>query len=590
MRGASTILPRNADAPQGEAAGAAFASYNQGVAMKNLRIGAIGAALLMVAAACGGSSSSAADTIAFAPKAYPEAGPADCADGYGFKRITSTDASTVVFELCAPDVAFIQKLALTNYQINDSGYLTTATADGSIVDAPNGTGPYKLKAWEKGSQIVLDRNADYWGQLAVSGTAVFQWQSEGAARLLALQAGTADGIDNVAVTDIPAIEADASLQLINRAALNTFYVGMNSGVAGDPFAKVEVRQAVALALDRQRIIDTFYPAGSEVASHFTPCSIEFACEGEAWWEQDVAAAKAKLAEAGYPNGFKTTLSYRDVVRGYLPTPGLVAVDIQDQLKAIGIDVEIKMMESTAFLDASDAGQLVGLHLLGWGADYPDPTNFLDYHFGKNSSMQFGGPNPAIYESLISAGSTAVAADRAALYATANNALKSIVPMIPVAHGGSALAFKAGIQGAHSSPLGNEELAVMGSGGDDTFVWIQNGEPGGLYCMDETDGESLRVCGQIGEGLYGFVTGEASTKPLLATACTASEDLLTWTCTLREGVKFHNGATFDATDVVDTFASVWDCANPLHKGRTSVFEYFSLISGFLNTDACTKPAE
>ena len=101
--------------------------------MKNLRIGAIGAALLMVAAACGGSSSSSADTIAFAPKAYPEAGAADCADGYGFKRITSTDTSTVVFELCAPDVAFIQKLALTNYQINDSGYLTAATADGSIV-------------------------------------------------------------------------------------------------------------------------------------------------------------------------------------------------------------------------------------------------------------------------------------------------------------------------------------------------------------------------------------------------------------------------------------------------------------------------
>ena len=93
--------------------------------MKNLRIGAIGAVLLMVAAACGGSTTSSADTIAFAAKAYPAEGPADCsAEGYyGFKRITSTDASTVVFELCAPDVAFIQKLALTNFVINDSGYL-----------------------------------------------------------------------------------------------------------------------------------------------------------------------------------------------------------------------------------------------------------------------------------------------------------------------------------------------------------------------------------------------------------------------------------------------------------------------------------
>jgi ABC-type transport system substrate-binding protein len=557
--------------------------------MKNLRIGALGAALLMVAAACGGSSSSSADTIPFKVKAYPEAAAADCsAEGYyGFKRITSTDANTVVFELCAPDVAFIQKLALTNFVINDSGYLTSATADGSIVDKPNGTGPFKFKAWERGTQIVLERNADYWGQLASSGTAVFQWQAEAAARLIALKAGTADGIDNLAPTDIAASEADPSLQVIPRPALNIMYVGMNSSIAGDPFQKLDVRKAVALALDRQRIVDTFYPGGSEVASHFTPCTIAFGCEGEAWYEKNVTEAKALMAAAGYANGFKTTLSYRQVDRGYLPVPAQVSADIQDQLKAIGITVEIKEMESTAFLDAASAGTLAGLHLLGWTGDYPDATNFLDAHFGP-SVIQFGAPIDAITSALAKAGATAVAAERAALYAEANNAIRANVPMIPVAHGGSAIAFGAGIVGAHSSPLGNEELAAFSSGGDDTFVWVQNGEPGGLYCADETDGESLRVCGQISEGLFGFVTGGAETKPLLATACEASADLLTWTCTLRTGVKFHNGATFDATDVVDSYAAIWDCANPLHKGRTGTFEYWGYTLGaFLNPESCTK---
>ena len=557
--------------------------------MKNLRIGALGAALLMVAAACGGSSSSSADTIPFKVKAYPEAAAADCAaEGYyGFKRITSTDANTVVFELCAPDVAFIQKLALTNFVINDSGYLTSATADGSIVDKPNGTGPFKFKAWERGTQIVLERNADYWGQLASSGTAVFQWQAEAAARLIALKAGTADGIDNLAPTDIAASEADPSLQVIPRPALNIMYVGMNSSIAGDPFQKLDVRKAVALALDRQRIVDTFYPGGSEVASHFTPCTIAFGCEGEAWYEKNITEAKALMAAAGYANGFKTTLSYRQVDRGYLPVPAQVSADIQDQLKAIGITVEIKEMESTAFLDAASAGTLAGLHLLGWTGDYPDATNFLDAHFGP-SVIQFGAPIDAITSALAKAGATAVAAERAALYAEANNAIRANVPMIPVAHGGSAIAFGAGIVGAHSSPLGNEELAAFSSGGDDTFVWVQNGEPGGLYCADETDGESLRVCGQISEGLFGFVTGGAETKPLLATACEASADLLTWTCTLRTGVKFHNGATFDATDVVDSYAAIWDCANPLHKGRTGTFEYWGYTLGaFLNPESCTK---
>ena len=97
-----------------------------------------------------------------------------------------------------------------------------------------------------------------------------------------------------------------------------------------------------------------------------------------------------LTEAGYPDGFTTVLNYRDVVRGYLPDPNIVAQDIQAQLKEnLNITVNIEVMESGAFLAASDAGQLQGLHLLGWGADYPDQTNFLGYHFGAGASKQFG---------------------------------------------------------------------------------------------------------------------------------------------------------------------------------------------------------
>ena len=73
-----------------------------------------------------------------------------------------------------------------------------------------------------------------------------------------------------------------------------------------------------------------------------------------------------------------------------PIRNVVAQDIQAQLKNnLNINVKIEVMESGAFLDAADSGQLNGLHLLGWGADYPDQTNFLDYHFGAGASKQFG---------------------------------------------------------------------------------------------------------------------------------------------------------------------------------------------------------
>src|SRR5205807_494180 len=98
------------------------------------------------------------------------------------------------------------------------------------------------------------------------------------------------------------------------------------------------------------------------------------------------------------------------------------------------------------------------------------------------------------------------AARKKLYAQANNLIKQHVPMVPVAHGGSASAYKASVQGAFSSPLGNEEFRVMSEPGRDTFVWIQNAEPLSLYCSDETDGESLRICEQIFDPLLTYKLG------------------------------------------------------------------------------------
>jgi ABC-type transport system substrate-binding protein len=293
-----------------------------------------------------------------------------------------------------------------------------------------------------------------------------------------------------------------------------------------------------------------------------------------------------LADAGYPDGFDTTIAYRDVVRSYLPQPGVVAQDIQAQLKEnLNINAEIVVMESGAFLDAADSGQLEGLHLLGWGADYPDQTNFLDYHFGAGASKQFGDKFDDITSALKSAASLADDAAREPFYVDANNLIKQHVPMIPIAHGGSGLAYKATVEGAHASPLGNENFSIMEVPGQDTFVWMQNAEPISLYCPDETDGESLRACEQVNESLLAYEVGGTKVVPSLAEKCEPNTELTEWTCTLRKNVKFHNGFTLDAGDVVSSYAVEWDAANPLHTGNTGAFTYFSALFGaFLNAPA------
>ena len=163
------------------------------------------------------------------------------------------------------------------------------------------------------------------------------------------------------------IEGDDTLTLYPRAGTNIFYVGMNNAFA--PFDNEKVRQAFAMAIDRNRIVDNFYPAGSIVATQFMPPSIFGYSEGQDWYEYNPEMAKQILTEEGVYDAdgvFKTKISYRDVVRGYLPEPGVVAQDIQAQLKEIGVEAEINVMESGSFLDAADAGQLEWLPYVGLG--------------------------------------------------------------------------------------------------------------------------------------------------------------------------------------------------------------------------------
>jgi len=498
------------------------------------------------------------------------------------KEIAALDELTVRFTLCVPDPAFESKAAFTAFAIQPKEWIEAAMENRQILEKPIGTGPYVLDSWKRGDSIIFKRFNDYWGEKAKTETLVFRWASEPAARLLELQSGTVDGIDNPSPDDFDVIRSDPNLQLMEREALNIFYLGMTNTF--EPFDKLEVRQAIAMGIDRQRIVDNFYPAGSSVASHFTPCSIPNGCVGEDWYEFNPEKARELLAKAGFPNGFKTKIYYRDVVRGYLPEPGLVATDIQAQLKQnLNIDAEIVVMESGAFIDESTSGRLNGFYLLGWGADYPHITNFLDFHFGR-ANPQFGKPFPEIYELLEQGARIADPDEVTPIYEQANNKIKELVPMVPIAHGGSGVAYRADVVGGHASPLGNEYFAIMDPGGRSTFVWMQNAEPISLYCGDETDGESLRACEQVLESLLGYEIGGTEVKPALATECSANEDLTVWTCKLRPNVKFHDGSAFDANDVVMSWVVAWDYKHPLHIGNTGSFEYFSYLWGLMNAPA------
>ena len=504
------------------------------------------------------------------------------ADNAGLKgvigegSVDTTDPVKAVVTLLSANGNFPYLVSVYNAQavITPVAFTTGTTLDGS----PNGTGPWRLASFDAATGATFEANPDYWGDKPIADTVVFQWNGEPAQRLVQLQSGAADGIDNVGTSDFDTVKNDTNLQLVERPALNVFYLGFNVDTA--PFDNEKFRQAIGYGIDKQRIVDNFYPKGSTVATQFLPAAIPGYDKGFTDFTYDQAKAKQLLQESGVTN-LNITMSYRDVARPYLAQAAAVAQDIQAQLAQIGVTVTLDQQESTTFIDNANSGKLP-FYMLGWGADFPDATNFFDYHFGTGATPQFGKGFADIQAPITEGGQKVNQADRDKLYATVAQLLAQHVPMVPVANGGSATAYKKGVENPQASPLTSEIMAKMGIPGQGQFVFVQNGEPGGLYCADESDGEALRVCEQIGESLLGYKINGTEVEPSLAEKYESTSDLKEWTFHLRQGVKFSDGSDFDANDVVKSYRVQWDAADPLHQGREGNFGYFqALFTGFLN---------
>jgi peptide/nickel transport system substrate-binding protein len=534
----------------------------------------------------------------FEPMVHPEDGAAPCEQpasedpAYGpyegsIQRISAQDPLTVVFELCDVDPAFLAKIASPALAIDDTAWLQSRIdADGDtqrILTEVNGTGPFRLAGWDGRGDVALTRSTTYWGERAKTGAIIFVAEGDAGRRLAILREGSVDAIDLVAPGDVEAVEANPELTLAPRGGLNVAYIGFDNRYA--PFDNETVRQALAIGIDRAAIVDSAFPPGTEVATHFVPCAIPFGCEGRAWPEPDPELARDWLAEAGFPEGFASTITYSDEPRAYLPDPTAAATALQAQLRdQLGIATELKVMPFDELSAAVDSGTFVGFYLLGARSRYPDPSLLLETHFGRGASLQFGRRFDDIGRWL-ARGRTADPKARAKGYKGVNDLIRKHVPMIPLAHVGSAAVFRTDVKGIQASATATERFATVIPGDRTQFVYMQQARPASLFCADETDDAALRICAQLSESLYRHDVPEPGLSPALAERCVPDDHLIVWTCTLRPGVTFHDGAALDANDVVLSYAVRWDAAHPLHHGRQGTFRGFvERFGGFLHPPA------
>ncbi len=371
------------------------------------------------------------------------------------KDMRKVDDYRVEIELKRPNAPFLSNLAM-----NFCGIVSPAAVRKWASDYPRhpvGTGPFRFVEWIKDDRVVLERNADYWGPPPGVDRLIFRSIPENSVRLIALIQGSIDGMDNLVPDFMPNIEADPKLQLLSQSGMNVGYLAMN--MDRQPFGLLKVRRAVNHAINKQALVDNLYQGLALPAVNPIPPTLWSYHEGIDGYGYDPEQARQLLAEAGYPNGFKTTLWAMPVPRPYMPQPLKIAQAIQANLREVGIEAEIRSFEWGTYLDKIQRGQH-DMALLGWTGDNGDPDNFLYVLLDKSATVH-PASNIAFYRSeelhkvLVEAQREVDMSRRTALYRQAQVIVHRDAPWVPLVHAAQTAAFKKVVKGFRLHPTGSK---------------------------------------------------------------------------------------------------------------------------------------
>ncbi|MFC3687632.1 ABC transporter substrate-binding protein [Aquipuribacter hungaricus] len=386
-----------------------------------------------------------------------------------YSACEATDEATATITLTRPSSTFLSALSLPAFSIASPAALEEFGADeitgsgeepqftGTYgTEHPTGTGPFRFVSWERGNQLVLERNDDYWGDVAQVQNLVFVPIADGPARRQALEAGDIDGYDLVDPADVDALE-EAGFTILRRPAFNVAYVGLNQ--SAPPLDNLQIRQAIAHAIDRENILSTNYPEGATVPTQFMPEAVFGYAEDVTEYEYDPERAKELIAESGVTD---LTLEFwypTEVSRPYMPDPAANFQLMAADLEAVGFTVNPTGVPwNPDFLDAALSGG-APMYLLGWTGDFGDPDNFVGTFF-QAQSPEWGFDNPELRTLLDEAEAETDLDARTGLYQEANRQIMDELPGLPYASTEPALAFRPGIEGFEPSPVQNESFNLV----------------------------------------------------------------------------------------------------------------------------------
>ncbi|WP_432357152.1 glutathione ABC transporter substrate-binding protein [Sporosarcina sp. UB5] len=252
---------------------------------------------------------------------------------------------------------------------------------GSVIGTnPVGTGYFKFDKWEPGAEIKLVKNEDYWGDKAHVDSVTFKVIPESPVRNADLEAGYVHIADPIQPNEVAGINAGDFARVNQKASSSLAYLGFNS--EKEPFNDPKVRRAVSMLVNKDDISEGVYDGFGIPAKGPLAPGIFGYNEDAKPIEYNVEEAKKLLKEAGYENGFKSSIWTNDN-----PQRQQIAVLMQEELKKVNIEVEIEVMEFGAYLEKTANGEH-DMFILGWS----NPTGDADYGmYALFHSSQHGSP-------------------------------------------------------------------------------------------------------------------------------------------------------------------------------------------------------
>jgi dipeptide transport system substrate-binding protein len=299
------------------------------------------------------------------------------------KAIEKVDDYTVKVTLTRPYAPLLSALSVEPMSILSAEYadaMTKANTQDLVNQAPIGTGPFSLLAYQKDATVRFRAVPDHWtkavgnkDRMALVNDLIFVITPDASVRYAKVKSGECQIARYPNPGDLPAMRTDPNLTLLSGSIADQSFLAFNQ--QKKPFDDKRVREALVYATNIPAIIDAVYQGTGKQAAAIVPPSLWSHNDTLKPRPYDPAKAKALLTEAGFPNGFKTVLWAIPVVRAYMPNGRRAAELIQADWAKVGVEAQIQSYEWGEYLKRGRAGDHeVGMFGYTW--DYPDPSQIL----------------------------------------------------------------------------------------------------------------------------------------------------------------------------------------------------------------------